>query len=261
MSRFKNKYKSLYWQQFLLTASLVLLTLVLLGVSFFALSYHYTLSERREEMRDRAQLVAPYSVKFLQEGFEGTEDNLNELARIASLMSDVDFLICNEQGNALLATDEQLRGQVVTLPREMVSTIVEKGVYEGGQTLGVYSSKQVVVGVPVLDGGRLLGFVVAVTETTELMEMWRAFFGLFLMTSAIILLISFLATSFLSMRQAQPIREMVQATRKYAEGDFDAMVESAKCLAGSAAWAFDRGDYGISDIITAACQDLLDENG
>ena len=227
MSRLKNKYKSLYWQQFLLTASLVLLTLVLLGVSFFSLSYNYTLSERRDEMRDRAQLVAPFSAEFLRSDLPlAAPEDLSLLARIASQMSDVDFLICNEQGNALLATDEQLRGQVVTLPREIVSSIVEEGVYEGTHTIGVYSHKQVVVGVPVVESGTLLGFVVAVTETTELMEMWRAFFGLFLMTSAIILLISFLATSFLSMRQTQPIQEMVQATRAYAGGDFDVRINS-----------------------------------
>ena len=40
MSGIKNKYTSLYWQQFMLTAGLVLLTMVLLGVSFFALSYN-----------------------------------------------------------------------------------------------------------------------------------------------------------------------------------------------------------------------------
>ena len=226
MSSIKSKYKSLYWQQFMLTAGLVLLTLVLLGVSFFALSYNYTLSERRDEMRDRAQRVAPYSVEFLQEGFVGTEDNLNELARIASLMSDVNFLICNEQGQALLTTDTTLEGKSVTLPQEIVADMVAEGVYEGSHTIGVYSRKQVAVGVPVVKDGALIGFVLAVTETTELMEMWRAFFGLFLMTSAIILLISFLATSFLSMRQAQPIQEMVRATRAYAGGDFDVRIST-----------------------------------
>ena len=66
-------------------------------------------------------------------------------------------------------------------------------------------------------------------------------------------------------KNACSMADLVTAARMgdkfYAEGDFDQMVESARRLAGSAAWAFDRGDYGISDIITAACQDLLDENG
>ena len=222
MSINKSKYKSLYWQQFMLTAGLLLLTMVLLGVSFFALSYNYTLSERRDEMQTRAALVARMSVDFLRsEGSGDVQRELQDLAGVASLMSDVNFLICNDRGNVLLTSDERLVGKVVTLPTDIMSRIAEKGVYEGAHTVGVYDLKQVVVGVPVsgeTDG--LLGYVLAVTETTELMEMWRSFIGLFLMTSAIIMLVSFVATSFVSMRHAQPIREMVQATRAYAGGDF-----------------------------------------
>ena len=51
------------------------------------------------------------------------------------------------------------------------------------------------------------------------------------MTSAIILLLVFIVTSLTSMRQIQPIREMVQATRAYAAGNFDVRMQDA-----------DRGD-------------------
>ena len=228
MSGIKNKYKSLYWQQFMLTAGLVLLTMVLLGVSFFALSYNYTLSQRQEEMQTRATLVARMSEDFLRSEVSGdVQKDLQDLAGVASLMSDVHFLICNEQGQVLLTSDKRLVGQAVTLPGDMMARIVEKGVYEGGNTIGVYEHKQVVVGVPVIQaGGTLLGFVLAVTETTELMEMWRSFIGLFLLTSAIIMLVSFIATSFVSMRHAQPIEEMVRATRAYAGGDFDVRIST-----------------------------------
>ncbi len=228
MSRNKSKYKSLYWQQFMLTAGLVLLTMVLLGVSFFALSYNYTLSERRDEMETRATLVARMSVDFLRsEVSSDVQKDLQDLAGVASLMSDVNFLICNDQGNVLLTSDERLVGRVVTLPADIMSRIVDKGTFEGAHTVGVYEHKQVVVGVPVTEtGGGRIGFVLAVTETTELMEMWRSFIGLFLMTSAIIMLVSFIATSFVSMRHAQPIQEMVQATRAYAGGDFDVRIST-----------------------------------
>ena len=228
MSGIKNKYKSLYWQQFMLTAGLVLLTMVLLGVSFFALSYNYTLSQRQEEMQTRATLVARMSEDFLRSEVSGdVQKDLQDLAGVASLMSDVHFLICNEQGQVLLTSDKRLVGQAVTLPGDMMARIVEKGVYEGGNTIGVYEHKQVVVGVPVIqEGGTLLGFVLAVTETTELMEMWRSFIGLFLLTSAIIMLVSFIATSFVSMRHAQPIEEIVRATRAYAGGDFDVRIST-----------------------------------
>ena len=228
MGAVRSKYKSLYWQQFMLSAGLVLLTMVLLGVSFFALSYNYTLSERRDEMHSRAALVARMSVDYLRSESGGDiQQDLQSLAGVASLMSDVNFLICNEQGSVLLTSDERLVGHVVMLPGDIVDAIVSDGAYEGAHTVGIYEKKQVVVGVPVLDGnGALMGFVLAVTQTTELMEMWRSFVGLFLMTSAIIMLVSFVATSFISMRQTQPMQEMVRATRAYGAGEFDVRIST-----------------------------------
>ena len=66
-----------------------------------------------------------------------------------------------------------------------------------------------------------VGAVFAVTETGRLTTMWRAFFAMFLMTSVIVLLLSFVASAWVSMRQSRPIREMAAATRAFAEGNFD----------------------------------------
>ena len=71
----------------------------------------------------------------------------------------------------------------------------------------------------------LLDIMLPVMDARSLMSMWRSFIGLFFMTSAIILLISFVASSLTSMRQIQPIREMVQATRSYAAGNFDVRMQ------------------------------------
>ena len=51
IEQFKRKFNSLYWHQFALTAGMVLLTLLLLGVSFFTLSYGTTTADKRGEMR------------------------------------------------------------------------------------------------------------------------------------------------------------------------------------------------------------------
>ena len=101
----------------------------------------------------------------------------------------------------------------------------EKALYQGRSNInGTYSAKKFAVAVPVLSNeSQLVGIVLAVMDESEIMQVWRSFIGMFLMTSAIILLISFLASSVTSMRQIKPIREMAQATRQYAEGDFDQM--------------------------------------
>ena len=225
MEKLKNKFQGLYWHQFILTAGMVMLTLMLLGVSFYALSYSYSVTEKRNEMRAKADLVASMSVSYLEQGIAAQDDNLRSLAGVAASISDVNFLICNINGNVLLTSDKELVGQVVNVPEAIVAKI-ESGdqFYKGKSNLGnIYAQKQFIVGVPVKDTvtGEMIGMVLAVADTTELTEMWRSFIALFFVTAVTVLLIAFVASSVTTMRQIQPIREMVQATRAYAAGNFD----------------------------------------
>ncbi len=226
LKQFGRRFRSLYWQQFMLTAGMVLLTLVLLGASFYALSYNYALKEKRGEMEDRAQLIARMSAPFFaQEGEEDIdrEGTLRNLTGVASQMSNVDFLICSDDGRVRLTSDECLAGRVITVPENIMEEILHgRGSYEGRSTVGdTYESKQFVTGVPIVSEEKQLGVVLAVMDTSELMEIWRSFIAIFFMTAAIVLLVAFVASSLMSMRQIQPISEMVQATRAYAAGNLD----------------------------------------
>ena len=227
ITRFRRRFDSLYWQQFLLTAGMVLLTLLLLGVSFYALSYNDTVSERRSEMRQHAELIANMSGDYLASGGQAASPSLQNLIALAAGLTKADFLLCNDQGYALLTSDQRLGGQVVSVPQEIQDAVFgDKGFYQGRSSIGgAYDIRQFVVAVPVTqeDGGTV-GMVLAVMDARSLMSMWHSFIGLFFMTSAIILLISFVASSLTSMRQIQPIREMVQATRSYAAGNFDCLL-------------------------------------
>ena len=233
--RIKRITGSLYWRQFMLTAGMVVLTMALLGVSFYALSYNYTVSEKRQEMQDRAVLVAQLSVDYFTAGDDAERDQgdaLRSLAGVASRMTDVDFLICDTTGSVLLTTDADLAGKTVVVPEDITQTVLgSERLYEGRSTVGVYEKKQFVVGVPMADAdGNTLGLVLAVMNSAELMQMWRSFIALFFMTSAIILLLAFVASFVTSMRQIQPLTEMVKATRAYAGGDFDVrMQETGDC--------------------------------
>ena len=228
ITRFRRRFDSLYWQQFLLTAGMVLLSLLLLGVSFYALSYNDTVSERRSEMRQHAELIANMSGDYLASDGQTASPSLQNLIALAAGLTKADFLLCNDQGYALLTSDQRLGGQVVSVPQEIQDAVFgDKGFYQGRSSIGgAYDIRQFVVAVPVTqeDGGTV-GMVLAVMDARSLMSMWRSFIGLFFMTSAIILLISFVASSLTSMRQIQPIREMVQATRSYAAGNFDVRMQ------------------------------------
>ena len=228
--RLHNKFRGLYWRQMFVTVGMVLLTLFLLGASFFSLSYNYARGQRDQELAAQARVVGQLSVSYLESGryldIEELqhEEDFQHLATFAATVSDVDFLICDTEGHVLLSTDETLSGRVVTMPEDMTAEVLEEGIASSRTDVdGLYANRRFVVGVPAegADSTDPAGVVYAVSATTSLDNMWSGFIGLFFMTAFVVLMISFMASSVTTMRQIQPIREMARATRRYAEGDFD----------------------------------------
>ena len=221
--RFAEKFQGLYWRQLFVTAGMVLLTLALLGASFFSLSYNYARQQRTGELEAKAKVVATFSEDYLSDGAFSSEQDFNRLASFAANVSDVDFLICDTKGQVLLTTDENQAGQTIRLPGDLVEKTISAGLSsEKSKLNGLYQKSRFLVGVPVtLPAGKCVGAVFAVATTTSLDNMWQAFVGLFTMTALVVLMVAFMASSVTTMRQIRPIREMAQATRRYAEGDFD----------------------------------------
>ena len=227
MSRFRGHFQGLYWRQLLAMVSMVLLTLFLLGASFFSLSYNYARNQERDELRQRVQMVARLAAGYLENDPSYDREDFRQLAMVAANVSDVEFLICDTAGHVLLSTDKALEGRVITMPEKMVQTVLEEGLCAQRDDLGgLYTGKRFILGVPALssDGLVTAGMAFAVSTNASLNAMWQGFIGLFFMTAFVVLMVAFMASSVTAMRQIQPIREMVQATRQYAAGDFDVRV-------------------------------------
>jgi signal transduction histidine kinase len=212
------RFRTIYWQNFLLTAGVVLLTLLLLGASFFALSYNYTRNEREADMRAKAEVVSRMVSAYVN---GGSLAGMQQLASFAASVTNAEFLICNLQGNVLLTSDPALEGRVLVLPDGMVTGVLGGSSFDHTTLGGIYAEKHFAVGVPIESMGQTVGVVLAVTEARTLTAMWRGFFGMFLMTSVTVLLLSFVVSAWLSMRQSRPISEMAEATRRFADGSFD----------------------------------------
>lgn len=230
MKRLREQFRGLYWRQMSITVGMVLLTLVLLGTVFFSLSYNYARGQKTDELLERAQVVSRLSVRYLESGRYLTMEELRQdqvfqqLAATAAMISDMDILVCDEEGHVLLSTDETMEGQSITIPEGVMSAVLEQGTWAGRSRLDqLYESKRFVGGVSVVSPttGKVMGSVFTVSSGDTVDALWRTFAGLLVMTALVVLMISFVATSVTTMRQIKPIREMAQATRCYAEGDFD----------------------------------------
>ncbi len=224
MKQLSERFRGLYWRQMFVTMGTVLLTLALLGASYCALGYNFLRQERIGDMGTRAAVVARLSAGYLRNGGFTSQTELSTLTGFAASVSDLNFLICDTKGHTLLSTDASLDGLSVTIPQELMDETMTKGTGSDRSDLGgVYTEKRLLVGVPVTDTEETqVGAVFAVSVVhSSLDEMWQGFIGLFVMTSCVVLMVAFMASSITAMRQVQPIREMVAATRRYADGDFD----------------------------------------
>ena len=227
---FRERFHGLYWRQMAVTVGMVFLTLVLLGVSFFSLSYSYARGQKTDELMVRAMAVSKLSVRYLETGRYLSMEELQkdeqfrQLAATAAVISEMDILVCDMDGHVLLSTDATMDGRSVTIPSSVMDKVSADGTWAGWSRLDqIYSSKQFVVGVSVVNPttGEVLGAVFTVCASDSVDNLWRAFAGLLMMTGFVVLMISFMASSITTMRQIKPIREMAAATRQYADGDFD----------------------------------------
>ena len=102
---FRERFHGLYWRQMAVTVGMVFLTLVLLGVSFFSLSYSYARGQKTDEMMVRAMAVSKLSVRYLETGRYLSMEELQkdeqfrQLAATAAVISEMDILVCDMDGH------------------------------------------------------------------------------------------------------------------------------------------------------------------
>ena len=225
-----SRFKGIYWRTFTVTVGMVALTLVLLGASFFSLTYSYIMTEKRSELQDRAEIIAQMALKAYSESTsrESLQEELISMVEISEQMSGTDFLIWVPHWHTFFGTNASLGGRELTMPAAMGAKLERREVYMGVSDLGLYEKPRAVVAVPARSaGGVEIGPVLAVAEPNTMTEMWRAFLGIFGMTAVTVLLIAFVATATTAMQQTKPIRDMAAAARKFAEGNFDARVHDS----------------------------------
>ncbi len=225
-----KRFKGIYWRTFTVTVGMVALTLVLLGASFFSLTYSYIMTEKRNELRDRAEIIAQMALDAYSK--PGTSlargEDIRNMLDVAELMSGTDFLIWIPYEGAFIGTDANMNGQNLTLPAAMGKKLARGETYMGVSSLSYYEKARAVVAVPARTEGMVeIGPVLAIAEPNAMTEMWRAFLGIFAMTAITVLLIAFVATATTAMQQTKPIRDMASAARKFAEGNFDARVHNS----------------------------------
>ena len=223
--------KSMYSRQFATMAGMILLSFLLLGASFAALSYRYTIQEKQETLSRNASDIAAYTSDFVNANGSdawrstGFQAYLGIMARV----TDAHIMLATNEGDILFVTDGRSDLSPLhrrKLPESVVGSVIA-GSFTGISTLGgIYEDGRYLVGLPITtENGYLQGLVLMTSDPSNIRSMWRDLSAIFILTAAAVILIAAIISSVTSMYQSRPMKEIAAAARQFGHGELNVRVD------------------------------------
>ena len=219
--------KTSYGRNFSTIASILLLSLVVLGASFQILVKEYLTNVTVTDLQKNAKVVANLAAAYSVDGSLSSREFLLNLD-IASQISDADAVICDDSGRVVLCSDALLgcEHQGLQLNREYMQKVIQSG----GETTtgivrGLYKDQRYVVSMPISGKSGTHGIVIVSLPTADTNAILNMISNIFLTAAVFVVLISVIAVSIFTKRETRPLQEMAKAANAFGHGDLEARVK------------------------------------
>ncbi len=229
-------YKSIFLKYITAFMLIIVFSFIILTSIMTSFVSKYATDDKFNSLQNIAGAMAVY-VGTDNSGLESGD--IAEFQKIVDYLSVVDasavIFVCDGEGNivatgsagdsdpALFFSDD-IRN--ITLPDETVSKLSDgETIIETGDLSGMLSSYTYTVGVPVMIEGEATGSVFAGTEHTEIDTLLESMIMTLIMSSLWIMLVSLVMVYVISERLTMPLREMNEASKEFAKGNYDITVK------------------------------------
>ena len=229
--------RSIVKKYFIVTGIIIVTSFAFLGIILLGFISSFWISEKYTLLKSGA-----LSISESYKNMSKSQDSRNEFLFSVRQVSDVtktslvfafvDGTIYLRNEDILLEIDGEIEAPVsdeeslftgtAEIQQDMINTILQNGGYEGLGTLdGVYKSPQYMVGVPLTDSdGSISAIMFIAAQAKELNSYILEIFRIFLLSSIMVLIFTFVAVYSFSKRMTRPLAEMAEDSRRIATGDF-----------------------------------------
>ncbi len=219
----RSRLKDVYVKNFITVVLLFCLSFLILGTAFAGMSYSFILRERTETMMETARTAGMMLRAYAQQGQTDYQDSSmwGAVVWVAS-MTGYHMIITDEQGRIVTCSDTEPDCPHIgkSVPVSAVASINRSGEYKAVSALGeVFDSRRFVVGIA-LPAGPRPGYLFVSDWAGRVRGMWLSFARIFLMAALAAVLLSVFMAYFAVRKLSRPIKEMSDAARSYARGDF-----------------------------------------
>ena len=220
--------KSIYFRNFLATATLVLCCFTIIGAAFFLLGRSYLINSTRESMNASADEVVRAAAAVSREESLSSWSLRMTISPIANSTA-CHIFISDQDGLVLSCSDlvpycEHAGRQ---LDQTVVNTLhVEKKLDRLTTLAGFYPEQRLVVAKPIETDSGVIGYVFVSSDNAAVLDTWKTFIGVALTVGVAVMLIAMLMSLIFSKKMAEPLDQLTVASRKFALGDFSVRVEN-----------------------------------
>ena len=247
---FRKRYKRIeqFFTHLPLFAKYLTIMTAMILVSYFVLGSALTVflstrvsSEKEMLLTENVKQNARYCEKLFANCNSQEELNnaliivCNDLG-VTSNAIDADVFFCNTDGRVILCKEDFLynyspdsdgcmlhKGYLI--PESIMTSVTKGYFFSSDKVQGVFSERTFLAGAPVRVGGTVVG---AVFAATPLESSFREYAGrimsLFLSSAIFAAALSFLVVYAFTAKLTRPLRQMSNATKAYAQGDFSKRV-------------------------------------
>ena len=233
--------RNLFSRFFSLCASIILTSIVLLGVMLVTLSAQYFKEQNLDSLTKKADQAARLVALNYQLNDRRNIDRqvITTNFTILSAAAEADIFLVNNKGETLICLDTGDCGHKSHNIDPLVMQAAVNGGYRGVTRLGgIYSDAAYVVGVPVevevlvaaedSNPGDpqytarpvAIGVVFASASDSDMSRFLKDVFRIFLICAVLVIAVSFIVIYFTTEAMVRPLRAMLKATDSFAKGDF-----------------------------------------
>ncbi len=222
---------SIYFKNFLATATMVLVSFLLLAAAFISIGRNVFVDQARDSMEDNALEVARAASAYAENKDLQSLDLRMTLTSIASSTGRHIF-ITSAGGYVVTCSDRQVNCPHIGVK---LDSSVMQPLYDTGQTYvlgtlnGFYASDYFVVARSVKTSeGNIAGYVFVAQDSSSALTAWKAVLPLFIFLCLAVLGLALVLSYVFSRRLAKPLKDMAAAAQKFGHGDLSVRVEDTQ---------------------------------
>ncbi len=215
--------QSLFSKYFSVCSAIILAAITFLGTIFMMLVGQYFKMDKFELLNRNLRQAANVTVTNYQlNNYAGvTQNTILPIYTVLGNAIDADIYLTDLEGNTLICSHGSNCNHLANqIDSQIMSQALKGGFQEISNMGGIYNSRYYCAAIPVETGGAKVGVLFGSISADAINSFLIEMIQMFLLSAFLVLLVSFIAIYFVTNRLVRPLREMLDATQSFINGDF-----------------------------------------